>query len=148
MKIAIFILFLSNFIYAQDSLFWFEMKSVRDPIPNTPKVLDKIFGTTEIDILDSIKNSRVTTQNGFRLQIFESSSVEDANRILNKNKKVLSDSLYLIFEAPLYKIRYGNFINKIDAENEKKQLLRKGYKNIWIVRSRIQQYVNDKELKN
>ena len=114
------------------------MKSVKDSAPNTPKVLDKIFGITEMDILDSIKNSRLTTQNGFRLQIFESSSVEEANRLLNKNKKILTDSLYLIFEAPLYKIKYGNFVNKSDAENVKKELLRKGYKNIWIVRSRIQ----------
>ena len=138
MKILIFSLFIYNIIICQDSLFWFDMKSVKDSAPNTPKVLDKIFGITEIDILDSIKNSRLTTQNGFRLQIFESSSVEEANRLLIKNKKVLTDSLYLIFEAPLYKIKYGNFVNKSDAENVKKELSRKGYKNIWIVRSRIQ----------
>ena len=138
MKILIFSLFIYNIIICKDSLFWFDMKSVKDSAPNTPKVLDKIFGITEIDILDSIKNSRLTTQNGFRLQIFESSSVEEANRLLIKNKKVLTDSLYLIFEAPLYKIKYGNFVNKSDAENVKKELSRKGYKNIWIVRSRIQ----------
>ena len=138
MKILIYSLFICNLLICQDSLFWFDMKSVKDSAPNTPKVLDKIFGITEMDILDSIKNSRLATQNGFRLQIFESSSVEEANRLLNKNKKILTDSLYLIFEAPLYKIKYGNFVNKSDAEKVKKELLRKGYKNIWIVRSRIQ----------
>ena len=50
---------------------------------------NKIFGITEISILDSIKNSRLKTKSGFRLQIFESSSVEEANRLLNKNRKVL-----------------------------------------------------------
>ena len=126
-----------NIVSSQDTLSILDPKSVRDPAPNTPKVLDKIFGITEISILDSIKNSRLKTKSGFRLQIFESSSVEEANRLLNKNRKVLTDSLYLIFEAPLYKLKYGNYINKTDAENAKKQLLRKGYKNIWIVRSRI-----------
>ena len=135
-SIVIFILFF-NIMIGQDTLSLINKKSIKDAAPKTPKVLDKIFGITEISILDSIKNSRLKTKSGFRLQIFESSSVEEANRLLNKNRKVLTDSLYLIFEAPLYKLKYGNYINKTDAENAKKQLLRKGYKNIWIVRSRI-----------
>ena len=137
MKSFVMFALVFNIVNSQDTLSILDSKSVRDPAPNTPKVLDKIFGITEISILDSIKNSRLKTKSGFRLQIFESSSVEEANRLLNKNRKVLTDSLYLIFEAPLYKLKYGNYINKTDAENAKKQLLRKGYKNIWIVRSRI-----------
>ena len=137
MKSFVMFALVFNIVRSQDTLSILDSKSVRDPAPNTPKVLDKIFGITEISILDSIKNSRLKTKSGFRLQIFESSSVEEANRLLNKNRKVLKDSLYLIFEAPLYKLKYGNYINKTDAENAKKQLLRKGYKNIWIVRSRI-----------
>ena len=137
MKSFVMFALVFNIVRSQDTLSILDSKSVRDPAPNTPKVLDKIFGITEISILDSIKNSRLKTKSGFRLQIFESSSVEEANRLLNKNRKILTDSLYLIFEAPLYKLKYGNYINKTDAENAKKQLLRKGYKNIWIVRSRI-----------
>ena len=137
MKSLVMFILVFNIMSGQDTLFLIGKKSVMDPAPNTPKVLDKIFGITEISILDSIKNSRLKTKSGFRLQIFQSSSVEEANRLLNKNRKVLTDSLYLIFEAPLYKLKYGNYINKTDAENAKKQLLRKGYKNIWIVRSRI-----------
>ena len=45
----------------------------------------------------------------------------------------------MIFEAPLYKIRYGNYITKQQAEDVKKDLRNKGYKNIWIVKSRIDQ---------
>ena len=51
----------------------------------------------------------------------------------------MSDSLYVIFEAPVYKIHYGNFSKKYEAEKIKKQLKQKGFKNIWIVRSRIEQ---------
>ena len=137
MKNLVMIILLFNIVSGQDTLSLTDKKSVRDPAPITPKVLDKIFGIAEISILDSIKNSRLKTISGFRLQIFESSSVEEANRLLYKNRNVLTDSLYLIFAAPLYKLKYGNYINKTDAENAKKQLLRKGYKNIWIVKSRI-----------
>ena len=113
---------------AQDSLYWFDMSKVRDPIPNTPKVLDKVFGTSQLNILDSIKNERVSTSDGFRLQIFESSAADEANRVINKYDRTLPDSLYMVFEAPLYKIRYGNFTTKSEAETVKNKLKNKGYK--------------------
>ena len=126
-------------LYSQDSLFWFDMRDVRDNIPKTPKVLDKIFSNSQLSIIDSIKNERNRSQDGFRLQIFETSYGIEAKKELNKLNRELSDSLYLIFEAPLYKIQYGNFVLKKRAEEEKKKLRSKGYKNIWIVRSRIKQ---------
>ena len=138
MRIAIIIIItLKGLLNAQDSLYWFDMSKVRDPIPYTPKVLDKVFGTSQLKILDSLKNIQVSTREGFRLQIFESSSADEANRVLKKFNKSFSDSLYMIFEAPLYKIRYGNYITKQQAEDVKKDLRNKGYKNIWVVKSRI-----------
>ena len=50
---------LASALFSQDSLFWFNMKMVRDQIPKSPKVLDKVFGTSQIDILDSIKNNKI-----------------------------------------------------------------------------------------
>ena len=139
MRIAIIIITLKGLLNAQDSLYWFDMSKVRDSIPYTPKVLDKVFGTSQLKILDSLKNIQVSTREGFRLQIFESSSADEANRVLKKFNKSFSDSLYMIFEAPLYKIRYGNYITKQEAEDVKKDLRNKGYKNIWVVKSRIHQ---------
>ena len=139
MRIAIIIIALKGLLNAQDSLYWFDMSKVRDTIPYTPKVLDKVFGTSQLRILDSLKNIQVSTREGFRLQIFESSSADEANRVLKKFNKSFSDSLYMIFEAPLYKIRYGNYITKQQAEDVKKDLRNKGYKNIWVVKSRIDQ---------
>ena len=121
------------------------MNSVRDPVPKTPKILDKIFGTSQFGLLDSLKNIRITTQEGYRLQIFESSSVEETNRTLRKFERSLKDSIYMVFEAPLYKLRLGNFVTKKEAEEQKATLNKKGYKNIWIVRSRIEQSSNNSE---
>jgi hypothetical protein len=121
----------------QDSLFWFDMSSVMDSIPKTPKTLDRIFGSEQLSILDSLIKNRSATIDGFRLQIFESSSVDQATKKFNKFKKILSDSLYLTFEAPFYKVRYGDFVSKEEAETEKKKLSKKGLKNIWTIRSRI-----------
>ena len=139
MRPFLFLLLFTGYLSAQDSLFWFDMNSVRDPVPKTPKILDKIFGTSQFGLLDSLKNIRITTQEGYRLQIFESSSVEETNRTLRKFERSLKDSVYMVFEAPLYKLRLGNFVTKKEAEKQKENLNKKGYKNIWIVRSRIEQ---------
>ena len=139
MRRLLFLLLFTGCLLAQDSLFWFDMNSVRDPVPKTPKILDKIFGTSQFGLLDSLKNIRITTQEGYRLQIFESSSVEETNRTLQKFERSLKDSIYMVFEAPLYKLRLGNFVTKKEAEKQKANLNKKGYKNIWIVRSRIEQ---------
>ena len=139
MRPFLFLLLFTGRLSAQDSLFWFDMNSVRDPVPKTPKILDKIFGTSQFGLLDSLKNIRITTQEGYRLQIFESSSVEETNRTLQKFERSLKDSVYMVFEAPLYKLRLGDFVTKKEAEKQKANLNKKGYKNIWIVRSRIEQ---------
>ena len=138
MKIKYLIILFSSLL-AQDSLFWFDMSTVKDPIPIAPKVLDNIYGTSQVKVLDSLKNIRATTRNGFRIQVYETSSSEKANSVFRKFKKKMVDSLYVIFEAPLYKIQYGNFSKKYEAENVKKKLRQKGFKNIWIVRSRIEE---------
>ena len=65
--------------------------------------------------------------------------VGDEGEPNGSNDLPLDDSVYMIFEAPLYKLRTGNFVTKREAENEKLKLNREGYKDVWIVRSRIEQ---------
>ena len=124
---------------SQDSLFWFDMSNVRDKMPETPLVIDNVFGKTQLSILDSVMNSINSTVDGYRIQLFESSQASEANRMLRKYDKVLSDSLYIVFDAPLYKVRYGDFMNKEKAENAKALLKKLGIKKMWIVKSRINQ---------
>ena len=139
MKSIVFLLFFQNFLFSQDSLFWFDMSKVRDPIPTTPMVVDKIFGISQLKIIDSLRNIQIATKEGYRLQLFESSTVDKANKIMMKYGKSLNDSIYLVFDAPLYKIQYGDFVTKDQAELVKEELRKKGYKKVWIVRSRINQ---------
>ena len=139
MKLFIFHVLFLQVLIGQDSLFWFDMNSVIDPPPNTPKVMDGIFGTSRLKVLDSLKNVRRSSSEGFRLQIFDTVSKDKADSTLFHFQKILQDTVYLIFEAPLYKLRFGNFMTKKEAEIQKGKLVRLGFKNIWIVRSRIRQ---------
>ena len=145
MRYLIYSFIFSGCLFAQDSIFWFDMNTVRDPAPKTSKVLDKIFGTSQLDILDSLKYARNTTQDGFRLQIFETSSVNEANRSLRKFERALDDSVYMVFDAPLYKLQTGNFATKKEADAQKNALRKRGYRDIWIVRSRIEQSGSNQE---
>ena len=133
-----YLLFLFSVIYTQDSLYWFDMSTVRDPVPISPKILDIIYGKSQLKELDSLKTIRATTRNGFRIQLYESSSSDKVNSVIKKYKKQMKDSLYVIFEAPVYKLHYGNYSKKYEAEKIMKQLRQNGLKNIWIVRSRIE----------
>ena len=141
MRFIIIGLLLQNFLFSQDSLFWFDISKVRDPIPTTPMVIDKIFGTSQLKMIDSLRGIQVSTKEGYRLQLFESSTVDEAKKVMAKFGKSLKDTLYLVFDAPLYKVHYGDFVTKNQVEDVKIKLRKKGFKNIWIVRSRINQKI-------
>tara|TARA_S200000501_G_scaffold353209_1_gene372803 strand:+ start:53991 stop:54347 length:357 start_codon:yes stop_codon:yes gene_type:complete len=113
------------------------MNSVLDKPPNAPAVMDGIFGTSQIKVLDSLKNMRKMSNEGFRLQIYETSSKLTADSIVTYFQDLLSQEIYLVFEAPLYKLRIGDFLSKKNADVQKSKLEKMGIKNIWIVRSRI-----------
>ena len=131
------LLFFLNLSISQDSLFWFNSTSVIDSIPETPKVMDKIFNKTHFGNLELKKLNILSNAEVFRLQIYESSSVDDVNNKILKFKKTLSDSIYISFEAPFYKVRYGDYPTREQAEIARKNISRLGFKSVWIVRSNI-----------
>jgi len=137
MKLFIIFLLSFQFIFSQDSLFWFDINTVLDPPPKMPKVMDGIFGTSQLKVLDSLKNIRNTSTDGFRLQIFDTVSKNIVDTTIIHYQNILQDTIYLVFEAPLYKLRIGNFLTRKEAEIQKTKLNRLGFKNVWIVRSRI-----------
>ena len=139
MRLILPIILFQRILFAQDSLFWFDMSKVRDPMPKTPIIMDKIFGLSQFTMIDSLKKIKISTLDGYRLQLYESSSAGEANEKMGKYRKSLKDSLYLVFDAPLYKIRYGNYVTKNEAEIEKNNLKNKGYRTAWVVKSRIEQ---------
>ena len=101
--------------------------------------MDKIFGLSQFTMIDSLKKIKISTLDGYRLQLYESSSAEQANNKMKEYSNSLKDSLYIVFDAPLYKIRYGNYVTKNKAEIEKNNLKKKGYRTAWVIKSRIEQ---------
>jgi hypothetical protein len=77
---------------------------------------------------------------GFRIQIFSSSSVDETSLMRNLAvEKFVGDSIYVVYDAPVYKVRIGDFINRYEANQRLPEFVEKGYRDAWIVPDRIVQ---------
>ena len=77
---------------------------------------------------------------GYRIQIFMESGNEALNQA-EKVKKVFNDkyknnNAYLIFVAPYYRVRVGDFRTRLEAEKFLQQIIRK-YPNAWVIKDEI-----------
>ena len=137
-RLAFTFFFLNN-IYAQDSdsLFWFDMNVLKNNPPEFPLVINKVLTGNHLYIVDSIKQLKLKIDEGYRIQIFESTISSLARAEAKRFQNILGDSVYIDFEAPLYKLRIGNFIERKKAERAIESIERLGAKDSWIVRTKI-----------
>jgi len=56
-------------------------------------------------------------------------------------KNTINDSVYVDFEAPNYKVRVGDFIDRDSAESLQQDLVQMGYNSAWVLRTRINSQV-------
>jgi hypothetical protein len=93
--------------------------------------------------LDIPKDSMVVEEDvvqGFRIQVFSSSGVDEATLMKDiVAEKFIGDSVYMVYDAPVYKIRVGDFINRFEANQRLPEFTEKGYRDAWIVPDRIVQ---------
>ena len=119
------------------SLFWYDMNNVFEPFPNSTIIIDDIFKTNQLNLSDSINSKNQEIDIGFRLQLFETISKDVADEERINFQKKLNDTIYMVFEAPLYRLQMGDYSTRKEAEIIKSNLVKNGYKNIWIIKSRI-----------
>ncbi|MBT3299233.1 MAG: SPOR domain-containing protein [Candidatus Marinimicrobia bacterium] len=103
-----------------------------------PIVINQIFSPEYWGFIDSNKTQTIESKDGFRIQVFESKSIEEAQAFYRKSTVDFSEEVYLIFDAPFYKVRIGNCVSRNEANNLQNTLKEMGYKTAWIVRSRIE----------
>lgn len=60
---------------------------------------------------------------GFRLQVLNTRSRDDAFKTKAMLlEKIPDEKVYVLYQAPYFKVRVGNFVNRNDAENFKREL--------------------------
>ena len=116
----------------------FDPDKLKDPEPRWPKVVSPFsLDTKELKPAGNSDSSQVIIE-GFRVQVLATSSRENADRLRDELAIEYGKDIYIVFEAPNYKVRIGNFIDRRQAENSRLELIKKGYLSSWIIRTRIE----------
>ena len=54
-------------------------------------------------------------------------------------RKVREDSVYVVYDPPVYKVRVGDYTSRLEASRKLSTFIDKGYPDAWIVADRIVQ---------
>ena len=112
-------------------------KIVKDIQPNWPVIINNVLDdSTSFELVLSMDSIQSVSE-GYRVQVLATRYFERADSLAKIMKSTLSDSVYVDFEAPNYKVRIGDFIERDSAESLQQELVQMGYNSAWILRSRI-----------
>ena len=78
-----------------------------------------------------------STDEGYRVQVISTQNFEVADSLVKELSPLFNNEVYITFDPPNYKIRVGNFQFRSDAEKAESRLKRMGYRNAWIILTRI-----------
>ena len=116
----------------------FDPDKLKDPEPRWPKVVSPFsLDTRELKLAGNSDSSQIIIE-GFRVQVLATSSQENADRLRYELAIEYGKGIYIVFDAPNYKVRIGNFIDRRLAEKLRLELINKGYPSSWIIRTRIE----------
>ncbi len=82
----------------------------------------------------AVKDTLVT---GYRIQIIQTTDAEEAKNVQREAILRFNDDVYRVFDPPFYKVRVGNYLNWYDAEKIQKLAIQKGYRDAWVVRTKV-----------
>lgn len=75
---------------------------------------------------------------GFRVQIYASSSIDEANAAQTvAEEKGIRNSIYIVYDPPVYKVRVGDYETRFEANQQLTRLVNIGYPDAWVVADRI-----------
>jgi len=130
-----FILFLiSNALCQSDFI---KPSDFNDNPPKFPTVNLPSFSSQD-DLKDISSNEEINLIKGYRVQIVISQNEQELQDVKTDIEKSINEQTYIIFELPNYKLRVGNFLNRKEAENFQKKIVRLGYRTAWVVPTMIE----------
>jgi hypothetical protein len=75
---------------------------------------------------------------GFRIQVFASASIDEAAAARESARtKVGSDSVYVVYDPPVYKVRVGDYATRLEANQRLPRIVNLGFPDAWVVSDRI-----------
>jgi hypothetical protein len=75
---------------------------------------------------------------GFRIQVLSTTEIDTANAVKTELSNLPEAiGIYVIYDAPYYKVRVGDYLSRPDANSLLRSLIDRGYSDAWIVADRI-----------
>ncbi|TDI88028.1 MAG: SPOR domain-containing protein [Caldithrix sp.] len=74
---------------------------------------------------------------GYRIQIIQTTDPEEARNVERDAILRFDEEVYRVFDPPFYKVRVGDFVNWNDAEKVQKVAIRRGFRDAWVIRTKI-----------
>ncbi len=141
--IFLFLLFYAknNTLFAQDSLSQYPKKEKLEMyeksfkpssyeenfiLPQKKETLTLTFDTTTVALPETLQ--------GFRIQITITKNFDEVSNLKTTLQNEFRDVwIYVVYDAPTYKLRIGNFVNRVEANLFLEKLHSMGYKEAWVV---------------
>ena len=136
MKLLVLIL-LPSIIFSQNNTS-FNPDILIDPEPRWPEIMNPLSNNNFIESIDRSLDSNITEIEGFRVQVFATQDRAKADKLQKELASKFKENIYIIFEAPNYKLRIGDFLDRDRAEILRRELAASGYPSSWILRTKIQ----------
>ena len=136
MNKLVFLILLYDPLFAQE-IQVIDHKIIKDIQPNWPVIINNVLDdSTSFEFVLSLDSVQSVLE-GYRVQVLATRYIERADSLAAIMKNTISDSVYVDFEAPNYKVRVGDFIDRDTAETLQQELVEMGYNSAWILRTRI-----------
>ena len=75
---------------------------------------------------------------GYRIQIFATGNIDEANAMrMTAAQRITDDSLYIVFDPPVYKVRIGDFRTRAEANQRLGAVVALGFADAWVVGDKI-----------
>lgn len=111
--------------------FW----SGEEQVDVTPYILKTENNLSKVT---KVNGSGIRKTKGYRIQLFAGREQDRALDIKAATESRFGISVYLVYEAPQYKVRAGNFINRMQATELLNNIKMDGFRDAWIVRSHVE----------
>ena len=130
------LIILFNFVFSQSNSD-FNPALLNDPEPLWPKIVSPLNSYDASKIMNQEIDTTTTEIEGFRVQVFATQDRNKADDLKENLSLSYTETSYVIFEAPNYKVRMGDYLDRKNAEKLRKRLIANGFPSSWIVRTRI-----------
>ena len=92
---------------------------------------------TPIDLPNDSSFVEIVETQGYRVQIFASASIDEATAAQRVARDKIGDSVYVVYDPPVYKVRIGDFASRLEANQRLTRVVNMGYDDAWVVADKI-----------